>query len=600
MCTSVSNVGKYTQSSCSEKLTVKIWFWLVKAISTIWSWVGELVNVAWRTVICRTKDIAHYVAQLGSKNAARTLGIRHVFVLMLENRSFDHMLGFSGISGTDAITRTPTSLDGLIGNPHYNLDPGDSTNAQVFAIAPADFKIPVEDKDPGHEFNDVLEQLSGRGAAYPDPATGKYPPINNSGFIASYRNHGSAHPTNIMKCFAPEQVPVLTVLAREYAVCDRWFSSVPGPTWPNRFFVHAASSGGLDDSPSGFRTASSTLIDGYKFENGTIFDRLDEKCVDWEIFTGDEFPQSFSISGMNLNALKGRFTDFEDFADRVNNPNYSPSYVFIEPNYGNILPTNSEDFTCGNSQHPLDDVTRGERLIKQVYEIIRNSPHWESSILIVAYDEHGGFYDHVTPLATVAPGDIIMEEDNNHHNFNFTQLGVRVPAVVVSPMIPSGIIDHTVYDHTSILATVERLFDLKPLTNRDAQANDLLHLFSLPAPRKDAPTVLPYPAVSDFRCEGDLEDIHRSPTYPSGEPMQEEKEKKEAEEYWKEIFPPIRGFLHVSLLKHLSIIPLENHKARNKITDEFIKIRGEKEARAYIHAVRQKVRAIRDAVKSSV
>ncbi len=572
----------------------------VKAISKVRRWATELVYPIWRTVICRAKANGHYFAQLRSKSAARTLGIKHVFVLMLENRSFDHMLGFSGISGTDAITRNPTSFDGLVDNPHYNLDPGDpaaTTNAQiqVFANTPADFKIPVEDKDPGHEFNDVVEQLSGRGLAYPDPATGKYPPINNEGFIASYRDHGSAHPTNIMKCFAPEQVPVLIALAREFAVCDRWFSSIPGPTWPNRFFVHAASSGGLDDSPSGFRTVSSTLIDGYKFENGTIFDRLDDKCIDWEIFEGHEIPQSFSISGMDLNALKGRFTHFEDFADRINNPKYSSSYIFIEPNYGNILPATGEDFICGNSQHPLDDITRGERLIKKVYETIRNSPHWESSLLIVTYDEHGGFYDHVIPPAITAPGDTILDKDNNHHNFDFTQLGVRVPAVIISPMIPRGTIDHTIYDHASILATVERLFNLKPLTNRDAMANDLLHLFSLKALRKDALTILPDPAISGFRCKGDPEDIPGSPEHPGAKLAEEkkEKEKTENEKYWKKISPPLRGFLHVSLLKHLNTMPLENHKATNKVIEEFIKIREEKDARKYIHEVRQKVRAAR-------
>jgi phospholipase C len=164
------------------------------------------------------------------------------------------------------------------------------------------------------------------------------------------------------------------------------------------------------------------------------------------------------------------------------------------------LPTTSEDFTCGNSQHPLDDVTRGERLIKQVYETIRNSPLWQESVLVITYDEHGGFFDHVEPPAAVAPGDPISDEDNNHHDFKFDRLGVRVPSVIVSPLIPRGTIDHTTYDHTSVLATVERLFGLRPLTERDSAANDFLHLFSLSSPRLDTPATLPEPAESGFRC----------------------------------------------------------------------------------------------------
>ena len=170
-----------------------------------------------------------------------------------------------------------------------------------------------------------------------------------------------------------------------------------------------------------------------------------------------------------------------------------------------MLPTTPGDFTCGNSQHPLDDVTRGEKFIKSVYETIRSSPHWNSSLLVVTYDEHGGFYDHVSPPPTVSPGDRITDSSSNHHNFDFTQLGIRVPAVVVSPLIPRRTIDHTVYDHSSLLATVEATFGLKPLTNRDSQANAFNRLLSLTAARTDAPVALPDPPDSGFRCEHDAQ-----------------------------------------------------------------------------------------------
>ena len=337
---------------------------------------------------------------------------------------------------------------------------------------------------------------------YPDPNTKKYPAINNSGFIASYRASGAPNPAKIMKCFSPEQVPVLTTLAREFAVCDRWFASIPGPTWPNRFFIHAASSGGLDDSPSSFEAVTATLLHGYSFQNGTIYDRLDATGLKWTVFMGDELPQVFAMHGMNEARLEGHFRDLDDFERIVRKPGFSASYIFIEPSYGNILPLTPGDYTCGSSQHPLDDVTRGEKLIKEVYEAIRNSPHWEKSLLLVTYDEHGGFYDHVAPPAGVSPGDRISDDDNNHFNFDFAQLGIRVPAVVVSPLIPRSTIDHTVYDHSSLLATVENRFGIDPLTNRDRQANNFSHLLSLTTPRTDAPTRLPDSARFRFSLRG--------------------------------------------------------------------------------------------------
>jgi phospholipase C len=212
---------------------------------------------------------------------------------------------------------------------------------------------------------------------------------------------------------------------------------------------------------------------------------------------------------MNLNALQGRFEDFENFASALQSASFGPKFVFIEPKYGahDFDVTGPGDFTCGNSMHPLDDVTRGEKLVKDVYEAIRNSPHWERSMLVVTFDEHGGFYDHVAPPAAVPPGDTITESYVQHH-FRFDQLGVRVPALVISPRTPRGVIDHTVYDHTSMLATVERLFGMKNLTERDKVANDFRHLFALETPRTDAPATLPDPAVNPnpLRCEEDDED----------------------------------------------------------------------------------------------
>ncbi len=387
-----------------------------------------------------------------------------------------------------------------------------------------------------------------------------------------------------MKCFDPDQLPVLTTLAHSFAVCDRWFSSIPGPTWPNRFFIHAASSGGLDDSPSGFQSVTSVLLNGYRFENGTIYDRLEDACFDWNVFMGDEFPQVFAISGMTDRRLEGHFEGFDEFADTVNDPDFSTPYVFIEPNYGNVLPTTPEDFTCGNSQHPLDDVTRGERLIKKVYETIRNSPHWNESLLLVTYDEQGGFFDHVGPPPTVSPGDTISDETNNHHNFDFKQLGVRVPAIVISPLIAANLVDHTVYDHTSLLATVENLYGLESLTNRDAHANSLNHLFSLSVPRTDAPRSVPDPADSGFRCDDDPSAMAGG----SGNPPADRFKAQTSED--DSISLVQRAFLHIAFLRIYHRTSLLGKGAEVR---RFLKIKTRPQAQQYIESARRRVPRIR-------
>jgi phospholipase C len=167
--------------------------------------------------------------------------INHVFVLMLENRSFDHMLGFSGLSGKDAVSGQPTKINGLAGTE------ANSYQGMTYkAMTPADISMTA---GPGHEFTDVLTQLSGPGATYPPDR--QYPPINNSGYVEDYAaSGGQQNPGEVMKCFAPSQLPVLTALANQFTICHNWFSSMPGPTWPNRFFLLAGSSAGLDHSPT--------------------------------------------------------------------------------------------------------------------------------------------------------------------------------------------------------------------------------------------------------------------------------------------------------------------------------------------------------------
>ena len=402
--------------------------------------------------------------------------IEHVFVLMLENRSFDHMLGFSGITGMDAVTGLPTKINGLTGNE------SNSYNGQQYSVTSgADYRMPV---DPNHEFPDVLKQLCGPNASY--AKGGAYPAIDNSGFAASYAASGGSAPGEVMKCYSPDQLPVLTALAEAFAVCDSWHSSLPGPTWPNRMFVHGASSGGLDHSPTVAEIAEWESIAGFSFPGGDIFDRLKSKGVSRCLYGGDDFPMVAALKGIGI----GDIRHYSLFANDLAQATYPYTYVFIEPNY-DVL----QDYKAGSSQHPLGDVTAGEALIKQTYEAIRNSAVWNRSVLIVVWDEHGGFFDHAIPGAAKAPGDNASAKYNNS-GFTFEQYGARVPAVIVSPLIPQNTIDHRVYDHSCIPRFLESLFGLTPLTARDGAAADIGALLALSAAREVALTTLPAPANS--------------------------------------------------------------------------------------------------------
>jgi phospholipase C len=223
----------------------------------------------------------------------------------------------------------------------------------------------------------------------------------------------------------------------------------------------------------------------------------------------------------------------------------------------------------------MDDVYGGEKLIKTVYEAIRNSPQWDSSLLIIIYDEHGGFYDSVAPGTAPAPNDTNDNSPNklNEYGFDFKQYGVRVPAVIVSPLIAKGMVDHTVYDHSSVLATVERLFSLQPLTQRDAKANDLRHLFSLFTPRTDCPTQLnnPVPPVT-------------TPASPTNKNLVENGALPQSGN--------VQGFLHI-MLKTEFELSSRNQTDKDNILTNFRNIKTKEDANAYIHSIMKKVNDVK-------
>ena len=515
-CTSWEKCHWYTPWNCIAGFFCRAFYWVSKWVCKIFAYIvvfvctgltSSLIPIctAWDTVFCGLKNLQDTIGIVlfGSKHEKSK--IEHFFVLMLENRSYDHIFGLSNISGYDSITGQFKTANGVDRSIHSNLN--SDTGEVVFVKTPADYFLKDIDKDPGHSFGRTLTQLCGQGAHYPDAVTGGYPTIDNSGFVQTYSSMGSTKPSRIMDCFSKEQLPVLNKLAEEFAICDNWFSSLPGPTTPNRFFLLAGTSSGLIANPKPANLSIEDIISGvfggFKFQNGHIFDELDSKCVDWAIFSGDNFPNCIMLDGMiyEHDPVRGRLKNMDTFEATISDPELKEKFIFIEPKYNGGWEWNptTGDYTCGNSMHPLDDVTRGEELVKRVYETVRNSPHWEKSALIIVFDEHGGFYDHVAPPASTPPGDLPSFSEDDIH-FKYDQLGPRVPAIVVSPFIKKGTIDSKEYDHTSVLATARKLFGLDHLTERDKNANHLLHLFSLTDARKDTPSTLPVIANSGFDC----------------------------------------------------------------------------------------------------
>lgn len=379
--------------------------------------------------------------------------IEHVVVLMLENRSFDHMLGY-----LYPWSNTFEGVDG--GPPFFNYaDPFKPQAPKYYVNSHA--RSGDLNRDAGHGFFDVFQQVYGVYDWFgPKPD----PPVNG-GFVHNYEVKNPGGGSRIMNCFKPATLPILNRLAQEFAVCDHWFSSMPGPTWPNRLFAHTGASDGRVDNEYRF------------YHDETIYNRLNDAGKTWSFFLQGWITQAMALT--RLYSFKKwafrRLSSFEHLAEVGNLPNYS----FIEPRFYRF-----EGFRAPTDQHPPHDVHRGEQLIADVYKMVRNSPLWEKSMLIITYDEHGGTVDHVHPGPAPKPG-----ATSQNPPFEFDRYGVRVPAVVVSPYIAPNTKVNTVLDHTSILASVRKLFgDFAPLTGRDAAATPVHEAaLNLDQPRNDAP-----------------------------------------------------------------------------------------------------------------
>ena len=432
--------------------------------------------------------------------------IKHLVVVMLENRSFDNLLGWLYEKEAPPRNQHYEGLHSGLWNPLDNIDAdgipfvekvyvrknGEAARGSKSKTRPeVRYNLPVV--DPGEGYRCTNHQLFGHyqvASLYPpEPA--------NQGFVNDYRDAnlfnsyawGGAptDPREIMITYTPQQVPVLSTLARQFAVCDQWFASVPSQTLPNRHFVHAATSDGqVNNHPNG--------VCGSRTIYNVIQDAIAKGCADlsWRVYCGTEKGKQFSLTRtvmtqLHDSSLDANFLPIERFyVDAA--ANKLPSYAFLEPQL-------HDPGQC--DQHPPADVRPGDEFLARIYNAVVNSKQWNETLLVITYDEHGGCYDHVAP-PKVSKQELDSSPPAGQDGFRFNRFGVRVPAVLVSPWIEAGTICRpggwVPFDHTSVLATAWNCFKLgEPLSERQRAAPDLGCALTLPKPRTDKPKVKPLP-----------------------------------------------------------------------------------------------------------
>ena len=333
--------------------------------------------------------------------------IETIVVVMMENRSFDHFFGALSLEEGKMV-------DGLTGT---ESNPDDAGNP--VSVFPSDYYVVEE--DPPHGWD--ASHLQWNDGA-------------NDGFVTEHLAEGAQIGEVVMGYHTREQLPILYALADDYVLCERWFASVMGPTWPNRLHLHLATSGG---------ETSNTGVSGYP----SIFDRLTDAGVDSRYYS----------SNLPFTATYGRTEGVEQVEKffEAAAAGTLPPFCMVEPMF-------TFGGTIGNDDHPPADIRMGQAFLATVYQALAQSPQWDRCLLIITYDEHGGFYDHVSPPTTF--DDQFPE---------FQQLGFRVPSLVVGPHVRRGCVSSVQLDHVSIPATVTRRFGLEPLNERVTQTEDLSH-----------------------------------------------------------------------------------------------------------------------------
>lgn len=467
-------------------------------------------------------------------------GFAHVVVFMGENRSFDNILGHLYTPDT---LPAGTTFDGIPFGSYSNTAPdGTVVPAHIYSGA-TDAIMCSPDPDPGETFPHVNTQLfetidpaenehawkHGIAAPFNTPDAKAKPSMGGfvHDYLVNYRiTKKGAEPTPdelavIMGGFSPAMLPVLSTLAKEFAVFDNWHAAVPSQTYCNRSFFHASTSHGFVTNGDGGR-AKWLNVSPYP----TIFTRLEHAGLSWKVYF-DEM-QLVSLTGL-LHApvleeywRTGHFVYMDEFYTDAKNGTL-PEYAFIEPR----LVYNHNDF------HPpvgrvregdvdgtevfdsaISDVRAGEALVASIYDAVRTADSATGSnatntLLLITFDEHGGTYDHVAPPAATPPE---KDADAGEMGFTFDRLGVRVPAIAVSAYTKAGTVINDEFHHAAVVATLSRLHGLEPLTDRDRDARDLFSVINLDTPRDPATWPTVHPAyVPPLQDEDEVEDLKSSP-----------------------------------------------------------------------------------------
>jgi phospholipase C len=445
----------------------------------------------------------------------RSNALDHVVVIMFENRTLDNLLGRLYEPGE------VESFDGVIGKNLSNPIPdwaehGAERKAVPYGVAKS---MDTPNPDSGEEYPHVNTQVFGliapsanRGISYAKMAapynaptdTGARPTMDGfvADYISTFTSEMGRQPTydeyeQIMTGYTPEQVPVISALARGFATFDRWFCEVPSQTFPNRSFFHAATSSGY--------VVNTSPPDSFPVHNTaeTIFERLESKGLTWRVYCDPPTPLSVTAL-IHASRLRSRFatnfftTDqFLEDATKGNLPNYS----FIEPNllHGhNDMHPAFNALTPGMRFDPPSSLLGGEALLAKIYSAIRSSlcdrgSNAFNTLLLVNFDEHGGTYDHVVPPPAPPPDAAAAA---GQMGFAFDRSGIRVPAIAISPWVAERTVVNDEYRHTSVIRTLRERWGLgAPLTARDAIARDIAPILSREEPRSpdDWPDVAPLP-----------------------------------------------------------------------------------------------------------
>jgi len=374
------------------------------------------------------------LANLTADPAADNLQkIDKIVVLMMENRSFDHMLGYLKLEGNrddvEGLTPGLSNSDGQKDYPIHHLDQTALKSSQ----------------DPCHSGRCVAEQLQD----------------NNAGFVKNYVDTHRKDPERglVMGYYNKKDLPTYDYLAGEFVLCDHWFSSVPGSTWPNRLYALTGRADGSKDNK---------FIPLYNLP--AFVRKLDAKKISWEWYSDNFF-------GSTLNLTDGRYRsrsvyDLDHFFQQAADGTL-PSVSWIDP-----LFVNSPGVIVANDDHPPADIRRGQDFVLNIYHaLVSNPEQWNRTLFVVVYDEHGGFYDHIVPPAA--------EDDRA----SFRSYGARVPAILVSPWAPQGKVVTNLFDHTSIIKTILLRFcraadgSIPDMGKRVMAANHLGYALTEPSPR---------------------------------------------------------------------------------------------------------------------